>query len=537
MIQVPRRWATTLLAAVLAVVLGVGAAAVAPPRRAEAQTGPTTLILYDTTGPYAWLGEQYAILTANLVSRFGTWVARPVSEYRAGDMANHRGVIYIGTTYDEPLPAAFLDDVIADRGNVLWAAHNIWQVFDRQFASTGTYFANTRGWQWVGYDTSPVSTVTYKGIGLKRYAANAMGILDLTVTDPAKATVLATATRADGSTLPWATRSGRLTYVGESPYAYMSEGDRYLAWADLLFDLLAPTTPTRRRALVRLEDISPMSDPNELKRVGDLLRAERVPFAFQIIPVYRDPRGVYNGGVPQTVRLRDRPEVVKALKDLIAKGGTPVMHGYTHQYGTGDNPYNGVTGDDFEFYLAYVDVANFVRLIGPPPEDSVTWVLGRLSAGLTEIAAAGLPRPSIFTFPHYAGSVNAYRAVRQVFSYRLDRALYFNGLLTGSAPDYSRPIGQYFPYPVTDVYGQFVLPENLGNEETEEYNNNPPRSPGDIIDAARRNLVVRDGFASFFWHPYNVNDPLSGIDNLRTIIRGIKALGYTFVAPTSITRN
>lgn len=160
-----------------------------------------------------------------------------------------------------------------------------------------------------------------------------------------------------------------------------------------------------------------------------------------------------------------------------------------------------------------------------------------MTAGLSEIAAVGLPRPNIFTFPHYAGSVNAYRAVQQVFSFRLDRALYFNGLLTGAAPDYSRPIGQYFPYPVTDVYGQFVLPENLGNEETEEYNNNPPRSPADIIDAARRNLVVRDGFASFFWHPYNVNDPLSGIDNLREIIRGIKALGYTFVAPTSITRN
>jgi len=43
----------------------------------------------------------------------------------------------------------------------------------------------------------------------------------------APATVLSECVRADGTMFPWAVRSGNLTYIGEIPFAYMSEGDRY----------------------------------------------------------------------------------------------------------------------------------------------------------------------------------------------------------------------------------------------------------------------------------------------------------------------
>jgi chitodextrinase len=68
-----------------------------------------TLILYDSTGPYAWLGESYATLTANLSSHFGAWTAMPVTNYRAGQLSGFGAVVYIGSTYDEPIPLAFLD--------------------------------------------------------------------------------------------------------------------------------------------------------------------------------------------------------------------------------------------------------------------------------------------------------------------------------------------------------------------------------------------------------------------------------------------
>ena len=77
-----------------------------------ANAATKTLVLYDKTGPYAWLGEIYAQQAANLVSHFGAWTAHPVGGYKAGELAAYTGVVYVGSTYDEPLPVAFLDDVL-----------------------------------------------------------------------------------------------------------------------------------------------------------------------------------------------------------------------------------------------------------------------------------------------------------------------------------------------------------------------------------------------------------------------------------------
>jgi uncharacterized protein YdaL len=78
------------------------------------------------------------------------------------------------------------------------------------------------------------------------------------------------------------------------------------------------------------------------------------------------------------------------------------------------------------------------------------------------------------------------------------------------------------------VYGTTVIPENLGNYEPVPYNNRPPRLPADIVNSAKLNLAVRDGFASFFYHPYYPLAPL------RQTVDGIRNLGYTFVSPTSV---
>jgi hypothetical protein len=81
---------------------------------------------------------------------------------------------------------------------------------------------------------------------------------------------------------------------------------------------------------------------------------------------------------------------------------------------------------------------------------------------------------------------------------------------------------------VTDVYGWKVIPENIGNYEPVAYNNHPARLPADLVRAARANLAVRDGVASFYFHPYY---PIS---NLRSIVSGVKSAGYTFVSPSSL---
>ena len=479
-----------------------------------------TLVLYDTTGDYGWMGEVYATQTANLASHFGSWTAAPVANYRAGDLAAYTALIYLGSTYDEPLPTAFLADVNATTKPVTWVYDNIWQL-----AAADPTFAATRGFTSGTFQGADVAEVGYKGRKLTRDTRGGSGIMNLAVTDATKVKTLATAVRPDGSTFGWAVQSGNLTYVGEMPFAYVTHDDRYLAFADLLFDSLGATgvARDRHRALARIEDVGPDSDPAELRAIADYLYAQKVPFSVAVYPCYRDPKGVQNGGKHQDYTLVQKPKVVAALKYMQQRGGTLLMHGYTHQFGNVANPYDGESANDFEFYAAHVDANDSVIYDGPVPGDSAAWAASRIAASGLVFARAGLGVPSTFEFPHYAGSAVDYQTVNSLMGKRYDRGLYFPGVLTGAKFDYTRQFGQFFPYTVRDVYGSVVIPENIGNVEPAAFNNHPARLPADLLASADRNLVVRDGVASFFYHPY------LGTDYLKDLVTGIKAQGYTFV--------
>jgi uncharacterized protein YdaL len=487
-----------------------------------------TLVLYDTTGQYGWLGEVYATQTANLSSHFGAWTAEPVANYKAGEINSYTAVIYLGSTYDEALPTAFLDDVTATTKSVTWVYDNLWELTARD-----TTFAAKHGFTSGLFDFADVSEVDYKGKKLTRDVTDKSGIMNLSISDPTKVTTLATAVRADGSTLPWAVKSGNFTYVGEIPFAYVTSDDRYLAFADLLFDSLGTpaTTTVRHRALVRIEDVGPDADPAELRAVADYLYAQKTPFSVAVYPRYRDPKGVNNGGKAEDYTLSQKPLVVSALKYMQSKGGTLIEHGYTHQYGNVANPYDGVSANDFEFYTAHIDTTNNVVYDGPVAGDSTSWAAGRMLSSALTFALAGLGTPSIFEFPHYAGSAADYAAANSLFAKRYDRGLYFPGVLTGAKFDYTRQFGQFFPYSVRDVYGTVVIPENIGNIEPVPFNNHPARLPADLLASSDRNLVVRDGMASFFYHPY------LGTDYLKQLVTGIKAQGYTFVTADSTVAN
>ncbi|MGI5177114.1 DUF2334 domain-containing protein [Dactylosporangium sp. CA-152071] len=483
-----------------------------------------TLVLYDTTGPYGFLGELYATAAANLSSHFGDWTAQPVTSYAAGELEQFQAVVYLGSTYDEPLPLAFLDDVTATTKPVVWIYDNIWQLTARD-----PNFVANRGFTWTGFDVSSVSTVNYKAKTFTRDPQNGAGIMNTTISDATKATPVATAVRADGTTLPWGVRSGNFTYLGEIPFSYISADDRYVAFSDFLFDVLAPSTAERHRALVRIEDVGPDAEPSELRAITNYLYGKNIPFSVAVYSRYRDPLGSGTGGRAEDYTLADRPQVVAELKYMQSHGGTLLMHGYTHQYESMINPYNGASADDFEFYTAHVDpVTNYVIYDGPVPADSQAWAQGRIDGAFAAFKAAGLAAPTIFEFPHYAGSDASNRAVAATFKTRYDRGLYTSGALRGGALDNSRIFGQFFPYTVSDIYGVLTVPENIGNIELEPFNNHPAHLSADIVKSAQLNTVVRDGVASFFFHPYV---PLS---YLQETVTGIQAAGYTFVAAGSM---
>jgi uncharacterized protein YdaL len=494
-----------------------------------ANPNQNTLVLYDTSGQWGWLGEAYGVMAGNLVTHGSKYTLHPAVNYVAGELGSYTGLIYIGSTYGEPLPTALLDDVLATTKPVLWMNDNIWQLSAR-----ASNFAGQYGFTPMFFDFSNTLTVTYKSVALQRNAlAVPTGLLQTTINDPTKAQVLATAANDVGGTINWATRGANLTYIGEVPFSYTGPNDRYLAAVDLISKVSNPAMLSRKRALVRIEDVGPDANPAELRAIADYLYSVHAPFSVTVIPYYVDPNGVYNNGVPVFTHLYQAPNVVKALKYMQSRGGTLLMHGYTHQYSNIANPYSAVSGDDFEFFRAHINSSNYVVFDTPVAEDSALWAHGRIANGQQEFAKAGLSVPTIFVPPHYAASAIDYQVFQSAFTGRYDRGLYAagwcpNGACGTGTPDYTRIYGEFYPYLVRDIYSSVVVPEQLGNVELVEFNNNPPRLPADILYSAKCNTVIQDGVQSFFFHPY------LNISYLKQIIVGLQAMGYTFVPATTV---
>jgi uncharacterized protein YdaL len=548
---------------------GTAAAATNPPQAVTWGTSgsATTLVLYDTTNTYGWLGELYAMGAGNLASHFGTVTAEPVVDYVQGQVNDYTASIYLGSTYDEPLPSSFLNDVLSTDHPVTWAGNNVWQLSGGHSpgSTAETAFQAAYGWDpstsyFDSADT--LASVTYNGQQLTRSTDNGP-VLASHITTPSAVTVLAQANCTDasgapvncapiaqssGTSFPWAIRSGNLTYIGEIPLSYMTESDRYLAFSDLLFDALNPTAPPVHEALVRLEDVSPGIDtPQQLKAAADYLYSQHIPFSIGVIPEYLDPNGAYNHGKPVNENISQTSNTtikafIAALQYMQARGGTIIEHGDTHQYSTVANPYAGVTGDDFEFYQAWCSRTpsgpadptspcpntDYVVQAGPLPNDSQTWAQSRAARGQSLLTQAGLSTPAIWETPHYAASAADYSGIDQVFPIRYERGKYFGGQLVGGAIDYTHEFEQFFPYVVHDLYGSAIIPEDLGNYEPTAANNNPPRPPSVIIANAQAELAVRQGVASFFFHPYY------DLSYLQQTIQGIQALGYSFVSTQSL---
>src|SRR5262245_27472646 len=80
---------------------------------APAQNGTNALILYDSAGPYGWIGGLHAKMLANLLGHFQfSYQIAPVENYHAGDLNAYRAVFYLGTVFANPLPSAFRADVL-----------------------------------------------------------------------------------------------------------------------------------------------------------------------------------------------------------------------------------------------------------------------------------------------------------------------------------------------------------------------------------------------------------------------------------------
>jgi uncharacterized protein YdaL len=480
--------------------------------------GPLKLLVLRDEG--ATDGERdgaqlIAVQTANLVSRFGRSDIVGLDDYTNGQMAAYDGVVYVAAVSKVSFPQPLLAELAAFAGPVVWAGPH----FD-QLEAAAPSVVDRFGWRSKRVRAAVGTTVSVGKITFASPPLRATALVEIDVVNPGRASVFATV-RTGNDVLPWAVEADGWTFVAENPYFTLGEGDRDIAWSELLVRAFAPQTPVVRRALVRIEDVGPATDPDRIRAMTRLLSGRGVPFSIAAFPFYRDIAASADNGEVVSRDLSEAPELVAALKEAVAAGATLVMHGVTHQYSERPNPYNGRSGADYEFVLAHLDAAGAVIIDGPVPEESTASVARRVDEGLREFRRVGLPRPDVFDTPHYAASATATSVFAKMFSARYERPRYY----AGSRWNHQTPL-----YLVKDSYGGCVIPETLGFVAPDRWFALEARLPAEILANAERLMVLRDGVASFFVHDY------ISTEYLEEMVDGLEARGFEFVAPTALSR-
>jgi uncharacterized protein YdaL len=567
----------------------MGVTVMAGPKIAEASE--CVHVYYDRSGGADYqLGETYAILLQNLLGHFPQFqqIVSPIERYQAGEIEQCRATFYIGSYFDNAIPEAFLSDFSKTRKSVAWLGYSIWKLGnDRLSKLFGYRYVRETVLDYSHLDAKKrpgfYRDILYKGEKFFKYGEfdsdgkfqSSYEIAELEKvpdTTYSSARILAEAVHSvSGRKLPYAIQKENRYYIADNPFTYIHEADRYLVFADLLFDILG-VEPTfkKKPAVFRLEDLNTSVDYGEVKRVADILDREGVPIQAAVIPIYADPLNANGDNIgDRQIPIDEDPGFRDLIANLVHRRATLIWHGVTHQYGRQKNPNSGASADDYEFWDSSRD--------SPIQEDSIDYVLQRLERGWKAFARAGF-KPQIWETPHYQASSLDYEVFSRVFSWNIGRAVYAPTTITGlpaqpaasiwfensggEGPEARRSYfdsvridsqvqsmtGQLFPYEIYgDYYGQRLLPEDLGNPENcSGVSDCNTRTIQELIDAAKRDRVLRDVWSSFFYHPFLIDSTKMlkhprvshfSAKDIRRLIRAVKSYGYEFISLDEFIRN
>jgi uncharacterized protein YdaL len=524
------------------------------------------LVLYDSAGTFGWIGKADALLLENLLGHFEVEIdTKPISKYQDNELSTYRTVFYLGTSYFDTIPAAGYTDFFQDTAEydvpVVWLNYNLRHLQDAwdQNQWNGMGFEEATGFAFKRIETNvPYNRVKYKNTelfkGVVPFAipgadvstcipdekwnafacAKELVVIEQSTTyDKSKvyATAYTTLDPANGQKEePYIVQGGHFWFVGDIPFTYMYEEDRYLAFADLLHDMLSIMHEENHQAIMRLEDVRAVGTKvNDLSAIATYMEGKGLPFTVAAIPLYRDPLDYNNNGI--TEKKLSESNIGAVLKDLYDRGIISVVqHGYTHQLDSLINPYNGVSADDFEF-LRVTDDDNdgIYNYEGPAHNDDPVWAKERIEKGKTILDQLGMEAFG-WEAPHYMAGPDQYSVIGEIYPVQYARLIYYPWKDGNSRPGHEYDyVGQYFPYLIhKDAYGYTVIPENLQNISDYPNPGYRPLSSEDTLRFAKKLKVVRDAIGSFFYHPY------LGTTELDRIIQGLQGMGYTFVSAPSL---
>ncbi|MED0876213.1 polysaccharide deacetylase family protein [Bacillus mobilis] len=285
-------------------------------------------------------------------------------------------------------------------------------------------------------------------------------------------------------------------YVGEMLFSYFGQ---------------KPTT-NKLEAYLRLEDVHPAADINQLKEIAELLKEKKMPYMITVIPVYTDPK------TGKTLHLKDKPELVDLLRSMQDDGAAIIMHGYTHQF------YDSETGEGFEFWDVKTDqpirqpkhekpktkddfpnIEAYNAYVKKGEEFEEKYTTDHIEKGIQELVDAKL-YPVAFEAPHYTMSQKGYEILSRYFS------TYVGQLQLSDTTWKSMHSPAYRSTP-SFLYGMKLMPETVGFIEEDK-----PHAIAKMKENAVSVSKLSDGVIGAFYHPY------LGVKPLKEVLKDLESI-------------
>ncbi|SJP26523.1 DUF2334 domain-containing protein [Clostridioides difficile] len=246
------------------------------------------------------------------------------------------------------------------------------------------------------------------------------------------------------------------------------DGVLFYIFCDSLNDIFNIKTFDKGRIFVRIEDVHAFREPKNLVEIADYLSSKNIPFTIALIPAY------VNSKNHKVITLSESPEIVKAIKYMQDKGGTVILHGYTHQYKKEE-----VSGEGYEFWDGKKDE--------PLKENMKIFVKDRVLNGLRVCIENGI-YPLAFEAPHYAMESEGYKELKKYFST-------YMGQHQNNDKKFST---NTYPYIIRDTEEfNIFIPENLGYIDPED-----KFTFQNIKENLDKLSIVRGFSGGFFFHSY-----------------------------------
>lgn len=282
---------------------------------------------------------------------------------------------------------------------------------------------------------------------------------------------------------------------------------------EMLFSYFGQKPMTNKvEAYLRLEDVHPATDINQLKAIAQLLKEKKIPYMITVIPVYKDPH------IGKTIHLKEKPELVDLLRSMQDDGAAIIMHGYTHQF------YDSETGEGFEFWDVKTDqpirqpkhekpktkddfpnIEAYNQYVKKGAEFEEKYTTDHIEKGIQELVDAKL-YPVAFEAPHYTMSQKGYEILSRYFST-------YVGHLQLSDTTWKSMHSPYYTSTPSFLHGMKLIPETVGFIEEDK-----PEAIAKMKERAVSVAKLSDGVIGAFYHPY------LGVQPLKEVLKNLESI-------------